>query len=360
VLDTRKGLGAPEGKVGAGQVLQLDLSQYVVPDTTAVVMNLTATEADGPGYLTAYPCDEERPTASNLNFVAGQNVPNLTNVKLSGDATVCIYAYASTHVLADLAGTFDFGAGDPYGAVTPARILDTRQGVGASAGKLVAGTVLRLQVGGVAGVPIGATAATVNLTATEADGPGFLTAYPCDAPRPDASNVNYVAGQSVPNLTTVKLAADGSMCIFAFATTHVIADVAGYFGPSATAGFLAVSPTRILDTRDEPGTPIQAGDTLVLDATGGDPGTTNAVVLNLTVTQPEGPGFLTAFPCDEPRPNASNLNFAAGQDVANLATVKLAADGTVCLYAYATTHVIADVAGYMDAGAVWVPGWRVD
>jgi hypothetical protein len=32
----------------------------------------------------------------------------------------------------------------------------------------------------------------------------------------------------------------------------------------------------------------------------------------------------------------------------------------VCLYAYATTHVIADVAGYMDAGAVWVPGWRVD
>src|SRR4051794_30401811 len=59
------------------------------------------------------------------------------------------------------------------------------------------------------GAPAGATAVTLNLTPTEPDGPGFLTAYPCDALRPEASNVKYVAGQNVPNLSTVKLAADG-------------------------------------------------------------------------------------------------------------------------------------------------------
>jgi hypothetical protein len=356
VLDTRTGLGAPQGKLAGGQVLDLDLTPYIVPETSAVVMNLTATEAEGSGFLTAYPCDEDQPDASNLNFVAGANVPNLATVKVSADGHVCIFAFAATHVLADLAGTFDFDGGDLYGAVAPARILDTRTG----GTRLDAGQVQHLQVTGQGGVPAGATAVTLNLTATEADGPGYLTAFPCDEPRPTASNVNYVAGQNVPNLVTVKLAADGSVCIFAFAATHVIADVAGYYGASGDAGLVAISPTRLLDTRDDPGDPIEGGFEFVLDVTGGDPGTIKAVTLNLTVTEPEGPGYITAFPCDEPRPNASNVNFKAGQDVANLATVKVAADGTVCIYAFATTHVIADLAGFMDAGGFWVPDFRVD
>ncbi len=131
-------------------------------------------------------------------------------------------------VLADLAGTFDDGGGDQYGAVTPARILDTRRGVGAPAAKLAGGQALRLQVAGTAGVPAGASAVTLNLTATEADGPGFLTAYPCGEPRPDASNVNYVPGQDVANLATVKIGADGTVCLFGLRTTHVIADLAGF------------------------------------------------------------------------------------------------------------------------------------
>src|SRR5262249_35858977 len=137
--------------------------------------------------------------------------------------------------------------GDLYGAVPPTRILDTRP-----SGKLAAGMVVPLQLTGRAGVPAGATAVTLNLTATEADGPGYLTAFPCDAPRPNASNVNYVAGQNVANLVTVKLAADGRICIYAFATTHVLADIAGYYGAGGNAGLFPTSPTRILDTREDP------------------------------------------------------------------------------------------------------------
>src|SRR5204862_495739 len=128
--------------------------------------------------------------------------------------------------------------------MAPTRVLDTRKGLGAPAAKLAAGATLTLNIAPY--LAPDSTAVVLNLTATDADAPGFLTAYPCDAARPEASNVNYVAGQNVPNLATVKLAGDGSVCIFAFGATHVIADVAGYFGPSGTAGYLAVPPLRLL------------------------------------------------------------------------------------------------------------------
>jgi hypothetical protein len=54
------------------------------------------------------------------------------------------------------------------------------------------------------------------------------------------------------------------------------------------------------------------------------------------------------------------VNYVAGQDVANLATVKLAADGTVCLFALQTTHVLADLAGFMDTAGIWAEVWRTD
>ena len=68
--------------------------------------------------------------------------------------------------------------------------------------------------------------------------------------------------------------------------------------------------------------------------------------MNVTVTNTEADGYLTAWPCDQPRPEASNLNFRRGADVPNLVSVKLAANGTVCIFSTAPTDVIADVAGY--------------
>jgi hypothetical protein len=109
-----------------------------------------------------------------------------------------------------------------------------------------------------------------------------------------------------------------------------------------------------------PGQPVGTGKTFVLDDTGGDPGNTTAVTLNLTITQPNGPGYVTAYPCDQERPDVSNVNFTAGQDVANQATVKIAHDGTICLYAFTSTHILADIAGYMDSSRIWSPEFRTD
>ena len=72
-------------------------------------------------------------------------------------------------------------------------------------------------------------------------------------------------------------------------------------------------------------------------------------MLNVTVTESTAPGFVTVYPCGIPRPLASNLNFDIGTTVANATLVKVGANGTVCLFNSGTTHLVADVNGYLPA-----------
>ena len=357
LIDTRQPIGVPiAAKVQAGKVLELKLgSPQIADSTTAVALNVTVTEPDGEGFLTAFPCDQSVPKASNLNFVAGETVPNLVNVKLSITDTVCFFSNRTTHLVVDLMGTFERGGGAGAQSVTPVRLLDTRKPIGVpSIGKLNAGQTLVLQVADRGGVPAtDVAAATLNVTATEPDFAGFVTAYPCDRDRPTASNLNFVAGQTVPNLVTVRLSAAGTLCLFTSAPTHLVADIAAWYSVSSAQGYHELAPQRILDTREPIGVPtagkLPGGQTLILqvaDRSGVPTGGALAVTMNVTVTEPDAAGFVTIYPCDADRPEASNLNFTAGETVPNLATVKLSAAGTVCLFAQRTTHLVADVAGY--------------
>jgi hypothetical protein len=239
--------------------------------------------------------------------------------------------------------------------LAPARILDTRSGVGAPAARVGPGGTIDLQVTGAGGVPRGATAVVMNVTVTEPSAGGFLTTWPASERRPLASNLNYVAGQTVPNLVTAKLGAGGRVSLFnAAGSTHVVIDVAGWYddGTSATgATFHPVTPSRILDTRGA--SPVGATSAELQTAgRGGIPSTgVSAVVMNVTVTQPTADSFLSVFPAGEIKPWTSSLNFTAGQTVPNLVNAKLGAGGKVSLAnAAGTTHVVADVAGWFDAG----------
>jgi hypothetical protein len=361
ILDTRDdGL-----KVDAGETIALDLAPFATPETTAAVLNVTATEPDAAGYVTVFPCDEAQPTASNLNYVAGQTVPNLVTAKLSADRKVCVYSKSATHLLVDITGTYDLGFGSMAIPIAPRRVLDTRAPVGVpAAGKIAGGSAVTLQVAGVNGVPVDATAVTMNVTVTEPAGAGYVTVYPCDGERPTASNLNYVAGQTVPNAVTVALSASGSVCLFSQSTTHLVADLSAWFVDGAGDGYHGVSPARLLDTRESVGVlasgKVAAGSVLAVQVAGrgGVPATkVDAVTMNVTVAEPDGPGFATVYPCDEARPEASNLNYVAGSTVPNLVTVKLSAAGTVCLYSQRSTHLVADVAGYLSltGDLAWVP-----
>ena len=114
---------------------------------------------------------------------------------------------------------------------------------------MAAGSTLELQVTGVAGVPADAAAVVLNMTAVNAFAPGFATVFPCGQTRPEASNLNYAAGQTIPNLVIAKPGVGGKVCIYSFAAIDVLADVSGFF--PAGSGFTPVTnPTRVLDSRN--------------------------------------------------------------------------------------------------------------
>ena len=116
-------------------------------------------------------------------------------------------------------------------------------------GSLGAGGTVELGVAGVAGVPSDAVGVALNVTVVNARGAGFATVFPCGERRPTASNVNFVAGQTVANLVLARPGVGGKVCVFSDATVDVVADVAGFF-PSGSGYVPRVNPTRILDTRN--------------------------------------------------------------------------------------------------------------
>ena len=369
ILDTRSGNGAPAAAVGPGGTVELQVNgRGGVPASgvSSVVLNVTVTQPSAAGYLTVFTSGEPRPAAASLTFAANQTVPNLVMVKVGAGGKVSLFnAAGTTQVIADVAGWYDSGtatSGARYNALTPARILDTRSGNGAPAAPVGPGGTLELQVNGRGGVPAsGVSAVVLNVTVTQPSTTSFVTVFPTGASRPGASNLNFVANQTVPNLVVAKVGTGGKVSLYnALGTAHVIADVAGWYDTgAATSGarYTPLSSARLLDTSSAIGAPAAAvgpAGTVELQVTGrgGVPATgVSAVVLNVTVTQPSTASFLTVFPTGQSRPGASNLNVVANQTATNVVVAKVGTGGKVSLYnALGTVHVVADVVGWYDAG----------
>jgi hypothetical protein len=200
-------------------------------------------------------------------------------------------------------------------------------------------------------VPASATAAVVNLTAVRPTTNGWLRAIPCDQrTTPTVSNLNAGAGEVIANSAIVKLSASGEICLQTNTTTDVVVDVTGYLS-STGMQFQAVEPVRLIDSRNGRSLTARmpAGDQsgIRVAGVGGLPSEARAVSANLVAVAPNGPGFVTAWPCSRPGeapPIASNLNHPAARNVANGATVGLVDQG-LCVYQQASTHLVIDVTG---------------
>ena len=251
-----------------------------------------------------------------------------------------------------------------YNALPPARILDTRDGTGGFLGAIAPASFIDVQVTGQGGVPAsGVSAVVLNVTVTQPTAvAGFLTLFPSGTPLPLASNLNFTPGQNIPNLVIVKVGANGRVATYNSAgNTHVIFDVAGWFSESqaGNAGhYRPLVPNRILDTRNGTGGGVRLGPNSSLElqvaGAGGVPATgVDAAVLNIVATQTTATSFVTAYPSGAARPLVSNLNFDAGDTVANRAIVKLGANGRVTIYNLAGgTDIVVDVGGWFtDASA---------
>jgi hypothetical protein len=367
ILDTRSGVGAAKGAIAPGGDLTLPITSaggVSATDISAIAANVTVTEPTAGGSLTVSPgtASAADTGTSNINFSAGQTIANMVTVQpTDGAITFHNSSKGTVQVIADLDGYYAAGQ-DGFQPVAPVRVLDTRNKIGTTAaGPVPSHGVVRLNLSGE--LPAGAAAAVLNLTVTQPTAAGFITAYPDGQPRPDTSNLNFTAGQTVANQVIVPLTSDvADFYNDSAGTVQLIADLGGYFSSTATNTFVPYGPTRIVDTRIGLGTNIQkaavpAHGVLVIDTdvftgcspSGCLPGDT-ADVLNVTVTQPKAAGYLTVYPFGQARPTTSSLNFSAGQTVANLVTTQDldTLTGNIAIYngSSGSVQIVVDEQGY--------------
>ena len=350
--------------LGTNSSLSLKVVGGAVPsDATAVALNVTVTDTTNASYLSVYPAGEPQPLISNLNWSPGETAPNLVIVPVGAGGEVTFYNdQGRADVVVDLEGYF---APEPptstvgsYVALTPARIADTRLNSGEpySGETLGPGATLDIQVTGMGGVPSSGVAAVImNVTVTDTTAASYLTVYPQGQSQPLASNLNWVAGDTVANRVVVPVGPTGQIAVFnQFGQADVVVDVDGYFvsggtAPSNAGLFTPINPVRVLDTRVT-GQTLGPGGSLTLDLAGVDGigAQATAVVANFTVTDTTAPSYLTVYP-GPTRPLASDINWLPGETVPNLTVATLSTSGTTTAYNdQGTTDLVVDAFGYFS------------
>lgn len=367
VLDTRKRIGVPTTTPVAERTpITVDVSTSVPSGASAVVVNLTVTDAKANGYVTAY-AGSTRPGVSNVNFVAGRTVPNLAVVPLDSDRTFTLYngSAGTVDLIADLSGYYTGGTPaatqqGAFGSLPPVRVLDTRGPIGVSTKAAVPahGSVTFTVNQPGSGVPADVSAVLLNVTATGGTSNGYVRADAYKATAPATSTLNFAAKQTVAALSVVRTGVDGKITLTngSGGTVNLVADVQGYFTPGdpvTTGATGALPPARVLN-----GVTVAARKTytLSLAGKGGVPKSgVAAAALTVTVGGATANGYVTAY-TGSARPDVSNVNFAAGHAVANLVDVD-DSGGKVTFYngSAGTLKLYVDALAYVNAPNLSVP-----
>jgi len=363
VLDTRSGFGAGSA-VGPGATVDVPvLGRGGVPagGVSAVVLNVTATDATQGGYLSLAAGGGCVVGSSNLNFAPGQQVANLAVVPVGAGGAISVYNSAgSVDVIADvqgwIGGAADTGPDGHFQPVTPTRLLDTRQAT-QGIGTLGAGRTVTVSVAGQQGLPTsGVSAVALNLTSTNASRASYLSVWPAGQARPPTSNVNFAPWQTVANRVVVPLGSGGAIQLYnSEGSADAIVDVTGWYSDAGGVPgglYTAVTPVRALDTRFGVGAAqgrLGAGAWLTAPIAGrpGLPASgISAAIVNVTATNVSQATFLEvnqtgAFT------GTSDLNLGPGGTGANLVIVPVDASGAIHVFnAAGAADVLVDVLGW--------------
>ncbi|MEO6412450.1 MAG: hypothetical protein ABIO48_07660 [Pedococcus sp.] len=372
VLDTRSGLGGTKGVLGAGRTLKFKVTGDTVPAASrvqAVALTLTAAGTTAATYLTAYPGDKPRPTASSLNAPRGYTGGNTVTVRPDASGYVTVYNNAgSTNVIVDVLGYYNksndpaLAVGGDYHITMEQRIIDSRTGFG----RLKPGYYVDIDWTYPESANLGEVRAyALNITATSATGPGYLTAWSGYGDPPNASTVNFAKGKTASNtvIAPAYYAQRGNTYGPGFAlyngsstsAVHFIIDIVGVYTETGHPYGLRftplASPTRILDSRKGLGASTwTSGATRQIFAP--SPAATYdtwAVVGNATVVAPTAPTYLTFFEPGTTRPPTSNVNAGVGEVVSNGVVAPLAVSRTFNVYNNnGKANALFDAAGRLD------------
>ncbi|MFE4970973.1 hypothetical protein ACFRAR_02505 [Kitasatospora sp. NPDC056651] len=377
LLDTRAGIGAPLTKVPARGTVALKVAgaAQVPANVSAVVLNVTVTNATADGHISTAALKDlaESTDTSSLNYAAGQTVPNMV---ISGVKDGYVYLFNAgwqpVDLLADVTGYFTPTTASGYKAVPQVRAVDTREGLGAPRGQAPGLSSFDVAVAGRNGVPNNATAVAVTLTVTGPQDAGHLIAYPTGQAAPSTSTLNFTAGQTVANAAIVPVGADGKISIRngSWKPADVVLDVVGYFTPDSRAAYVpGYSALRLLDSRKDSwgrkAAPLAARSFFAMrhEADTHEPHV-DGWVLNTTVTNTSGPGFLSVSPDPNfwsdyqngtptvpQRPVSSTLNWTVGQTVAGVAQTAGGKGGIIDIWnqGWQDVDFIVDLVGYYES-----------
>jgi hypothetical protein len=241
VLDTRPGAGNTglSGKFVEGQHRLIQIAGVAgLPKSgiVAVAGNITVVRPSAKGYVMLGPDPTDTPSSSTISFPANDIRANNVVVPVNADGTLsAVYigsGGASLDLVLDISGYFTASGGALYNTLNPARIMDSRSGIGVS-GPFAAKKAKTLQVTGHGGVPAGAVAITANLTVTSQTFGGFAAVGPSIDASTNFSNLNFPVRDSRANGVTVPLAKKGTLALIYVApagqTANLLLDVTGYY-----------------------------------------------------------------------------------------------------------------------------------
>ncbi|MGM1064407.1 RCC1 domain-containing protein [Saccharothrix sp. Mg75] len=236
------------------------------------------------------------------------------------------------------------GGSSKFTATYPARLLDTKAGIGTPVGSLGAGQVKTVDLSG--RLPATTTAVVLTVTAVSPTEATTVSAYRTGWVREDsASVVNLVARETRSGSVTVAVGPDRKVDLRNGAgSVDLIVDLFGHYATDGAAKYRATQPQRAFD--------VQAGpaSTAVVDVSAKVPAGATAAVFTLTASSATATTLVTAWRGGAARPGVRNLTVTKGLTTANLVTVQLGADRAVSLYNQSgAVRLTGDLVGYYGA-----------
>jgi urease beta subunit len=358
LIDTRTGVGTGgrSGKTSSVGTSIVGLTGTVpAGQVKAVALNVTIAEATQPGYLTVSAAGSRPLDVSQIAFVnATASSLIVTRANPEGLVDLRLSDGASSHLIVDLLGYFVTDRSPQSLSIIPeaqpVALADSRGGAAIGPGANLDLTLPAPQSG-----------AIVGITATGAQGPGYLTVYG-GAKRPDTSAVNFAPGHDATAVSIVATGADRAVHIFngSSASVHIVVFqiarlVAGapaeglalnIEGTTAQDGRSAPFPFRTVDTRGTSTCPTTLGGGVSSIASIFPKA--KALLVSVTVVNPSVSSYLTAYTGTAQPPSVATLNYDAGEVRSNIALIPVSGDRVTIVCGAGNPEYILDVLATLE------------
>jgi hypothetical protein len=230
IADTRTAagsLGGPSLVGGQNRSFPVRSACGIPATAQAYSLNFTAIPQGTLGYLSVWPAGQTQPLVSTLNAPTGTVTANAAIVPAGTGGSIDLYTTDNADMVIDVNGYF--AAQGPGGlsllTLTPCRVLDSRQNVGA-----FSGTINVNVTGSGCGAPGTAQAYVFNATVVPPGSLGYLSLWPAGAAQPLVSTLNAIDGSITSNMALVPTT-NGSISAYTANLSQLILDISGYFAP---------------------------------------------------------------------------------------------------------------------------------